>query len=194
MAIPYNLNIPDAPNNPSDDQPKMQENTNSIDSLVAIDHYTFADATAGQHKQITLAGKNAAGAQTDPVSVIYSGSGTASTVAQLNYRNQNGIFPLSCVRAWAYSTGGAVPVFTQNVNVSTIARTAAGKYTVTLTANAVSSNSFAVIPSAYGTGTALGNNVIYNITGTGTFELVFPVLNGASLADPTNFSFMVLQI
>ena len=37
----YFLNIPNAPNNPSNDQPKMQTNTNSIDSLVSVDHYTF---------------------------------------------------------------------------------------------------------------------------------------------------------
>ncbi len=196
MPIPYNNNIPDAPNDPSADQPKMRTNTNSTDAIIAIDHYTFADAPAGQHKQVVLAGKNAQGAQTDPSSAVYSASGTASSVSNLIYRNQNGVFPLNCVRAWGLVTGGVGPavVASQSVNVSAVARSAVGKYTVTLTANAVSTANFAVIACSTLTTSSVGTQVGYVLTGIGTFELNFVTLSGNAFVDPTQFSFMVLQI
>lgn len=55
MTIPYNLNIPAGPNNPSQDQPKMQENTNSINQIIDVDHFTFVSSGSrdGWHKQST---------------------------------------------------------------------------------------------------------------------------------------------
>lgn len=50
----YNNDIPDAPNNPSNDQPKMKVNTNSIDSIIDVDHYSFETNSDGWHKQVTL--------------------------------------------------------------------------------------------------------------------------------------------
>ena len=52
--FPYNRDIPDAPNNPADDQPDMKENFNSIDDLIEVDHFSFDDSLGGLHKQITL--------------------------------------------------------------------------------------------------------------------------------------------
>jgi len=197
MVITYTRDIPDAPNNPSVDQGPMKTNTNSIDTLIAVDHYTFADVPSGTHKQVTISGKNAGGAQTDPASIMYTSSGTASSVANLNYRNQNGIFPLNCVRAWGYVQGGVGPVVigSQSVNVSTVTRSSTGKYVVTLTANAVSTNQYAVICSSNVVSSASGTQVGYNLLApVGQFELNFVTLNGASLVDPANFTFMVLQI
>jgi hypothetical protein len=42
---PYRLNIPLGTNKPSVDQPNMQINTNSINSLISTDHLTFQTAT-----------------------------------------------------------------------------------------------------------------------------------------------------
>lgn len=39
--LPYNINIPFATNSPSTDQPKMEENTNSINTLIQQDHFGF---------------------------------------------------------------------------------------------------------------------------------------------------------
>lgn len=50
----YNINIPDAPNNPSNDQPKMKINTNSIDSIIGVDHFSFGTGKDGWHQQVTL--------------------------------------------------------------------------------------------------------------------------------------------
>lgn len=52
----YIQNIPFATNNPSADQPNMQTNTNSINSIIGVDHITFNQATGiesdGWHKVI----------------------------------------------------------------------------------------------------------------------------------------------
>lgn len=46
----YTTDIPDGPNNPSFDQPKMKTNTNSTDSIIEVDHYSFNDNLGGYHK------------------------------------------------------------------------------------------------------------------------------------------------
>lgn len=65
--VPYNTNIPFASNSPSQDQPRMQENTNSLKSLIEIDHVGFGQTFGGYHTIIhqvpqssvnTLAGIN----------------------------------------------------------------------------------------------------------------------------------------
>lgn len=50
--ISYNPNIPFATNNPSDDQPKMLTNTNSVNTWVTIDHHGFEDPLGGYHNII----------------------------------------------------------------------------------------------------------------------------------------------
>jgi len=50
----YNRDIPNAPNNPSNDQPLMQINTNSIDDLINIDHFSFENDDGGLHKQVRM--------------------------------------------------------------------------------------------------------------------------------------------
>ena len=49
----YTLNIPDGPNNPSQDQPLMKANTNAIDALISSDHITFNNGVqTGYHNII----------------------------------------------------------------------------------------------------------------------------------------------
>jgi hypothetical protein len=196
MTISYNLDIPDGPNNPSNDQPKMKTNTNSINTWTAIDHVEFGSAPAGSHKQTTFSSKNVPGAQTDPSSVLYTNSGTASTVAQPFFRNQNGIFQVSPIKAWGLVNGatGAI-ISSQSSNVSTVVRNSAGNYSVTLTANSVNSANFAVLLS-YQNGFPAANTTrdpIYSITGAGTFN-VFMAISSALTNDVVNFSFLVMQI
>lgn len=50
----YNRDIPDSPNNPSNDQPPMKINTNSTDDLINEDHYSFNDSNGGLHKQARI--------------------------------------------------------------------------------------------------------------------------------------------
>jgi len=49
MTFTYNRDIPDGPHNPSNDQPLMKTNTNSIDNLINIDHVSFNKTNAGYH-------------------------------------------------------------------------------------------------------------------------------------------------
>lgn len=198
--VTYNLNIPDGPNNPSNDQPKMKTNANAVDTILAVDHVSFntaggtPNAEGGTHKQVTFNGKNSALAQTDPQSVLYTGDGIASTVAQLFLRNQNATFQISAICAWAFCQGsdGQV-VSSQSSNVATIVKNSIGNFSVTLTTNAVSSATFCVFISSSNSVTPLFTIGNYSITGMGTFDVLFR--NTASLpSDPVNFSFQVLQI
>lgn len=50
--VAYNRDIPDAPNNPSTDQPLMKINTNAIDTLIAVDHISFNATDGGYHTVI----------------------------------------------------------------------------------------------------------------------------------------------
>lgn len=50
----YNRDIPDGPNNPSEDQPDLKVNTNSIDDLINEDHYSFGVNNGGFHKQVRM--------------------------------------------------------------------------------------------------------------------------------------------
>lgn len=52
--ITYNRDIPDQPNNPSVDQPDMKINTNSVDDIINVDHYSFNDNLGGLHKQVRM--------------------------------------------------------------------------------------------------------------------------------------------
>jgi len=74
----YFDNIPFRTHNPSVDQPNMQTNTNSIDSIIAVDHYSFETNSDGWHKQSTYP------VQTAPTTVagqvaIYSKTGAVSS-------------------------------------------------------------------------------------------------------------------
>lgn len=195
MSFTFNNAVPAAANDPSVDQPDMLINNQSTNSILAIDHISFNTAGGGQHKQVTFNNKNTPGAQTDPQSVLYTASGTASTVSQMLYANQNGTFQISAVRAWAAGVNGTLSPPPQSYNVTSITRTSNGHYSVILQTNAVSSNNFAVVVNC-SLSAAAGNPFIfaaYSITGTGTFNIVFG-RNDIGFADPSNFSFIVLQI
>ena len=50
----YITGIPAASHNPSTDQPDMQINTNSTDSIISVDHFGFNDNNGGYHKKVSL--------------------------------------------------------------------------------------------------------------------------------------------
>jgi hypothetical protein len=72
----YNRDIPAAPNNPSNDQPPMKVNTNSIDNLLLIDHHSFNDTLGGYH---TVVHQNTQGTW-NPVAQ----TGMPATIANIN--------------------------------------------------------------------------------------------------------------
>lgn len=58
MGIPYNPTIPVTNDDPADDQPLMQTNFASINTLINVDHVGFSNAQYGQHNQVTFAANN----------------------------------------------------------------------------------------------------------------------------------------
>lgn len=187
MTITYNLDIPDAPNNPSNDQPKMKINTNAIDSWTAVDHVKFDSDPAGTHKKVTYSSKNPAGAQVDPQSTLYTNNGTEfAAIANLFYRNASGTFPISIVRAFGSFTMTALSTTIINGANFTVAVNATGLIaTVTLTAGVTTGTNF-IVMGTYNT-PGIANNIFkYTIAaGVVTFTVLVP--NGV-------LSFQVLQI
>lgn len=49
----YTTDIPNAPHDPSADQPIMEVNTNSINGILDVDHYGFNDNHGGIHRKST---------------------------------------------------------------------------------------------------------------------------------------------
>jgi hypothetical protein len=194
-SIPYTNNVPNPSNYPANDVNSMQQNTNSINSIVAIDHYTFADTNAGQHKQLTMPTITSPLAQSGFSSVEYTNSGVAlNTAPQLFWQNSQSIFHISPIRAWGTfdTSGNAVGNQKWNVaTVTTITGVSNITYSVTLAANSVNSNNFCVFHSEnYSSLATLLFPPFVSITGPGTFTVKLSTSNSPL----TSLSFMVLQI
>lgn len=148
----YYVNIPAAANNPSNDQPLMETNTNSASQLWLQDHYGFKDNLGGQHKQVTFSkgsvGDNVPGAQSGANSVAYTNAGLAdATLPQSLFMNRNGSFPMSAIRAFGVfplvASGLTTPA-ANYYNINPSVAVSGNTYTVTLTANATSSDNVAL--------------------------------------------------
>lgn len=87
----YNRNIPDAPNNPSADQPLMKINTNSTDDLIDVDHFSFGENDGGYHRVIH---QSEAPGNADPVAIAGIGQTYVKTVngdQSLFFESGNGV-------------------------------------------------------------------------------------------------------
>lgn len=109
--FPYNRDIPDGPHNPSTDQPDMKENTNSIDDLLQVDHYSFEDPNGGWHQQVTLPIL----AVIPPGRPASSGTLYTKTGSQLYYTPDASGFEVQMTRAIVASSG----TFANNTNYAT---------------------------------------------------------------------------
>lgn len=199
--VTYNNSIPDGPNNPSQDQPKMKTNTDAIDTILGVDHISFnADSGGGEHQKVTFLSDPSYVVPPMPsgdTSIIYSDAGTASTRAQLFYVNSLITTHLSCIRAWGYVDALSSPpavISGQSYNVASVSL-AGGIYTVTLSANACSSDKYAILVTAGAGPLALQRDVpAYTIVNSTSFTLSFGASNQTPARSPTSFSFIVLQI
>jgi len=193
-AITYNLSIPNAPNNPSSDQPLMQINTNAINTWTGVDHLNFANTDAGKHAKVTYATTAAPGAQVNPASVAYTKAGAASSVSDNYFTNQNGTFLLNCVRACGnfQMTNANNPALgsTQSMNVSGIASTGNGiVYTITFSANILSGAYPTNQPIVLITSSASGVTFSYTFTATNVLRIQTSQNSTAAF-----ISFAVIQI
>lgn len=189
MSFTFDTTIPNAPNNPSVDQPGMLQNNVSTNGILGVDHITFNALGGGQHKQITFNGKNVPGVQTDPQSVLYTNNITvatgdnttsASTVAEMFYRNQNAIFPVSMIKAFGCFDAAATSLNTWNISASgPVTRT----FTLTMPANVVTGTNYAVFCLS----TFTANSISYNILSATQFTVTF-----SNVA--VGFSVLVMQL
>lgn len=153
----FNTAIPAANNNPSVDQPDMLTNNINTDAILAIDHVSFNSSGTlpggggGQHLKISFDSKNPPGPQVDPQSVLYTNSGTASTKADLFFRNENGIFRPNMIKADGVFTTVAItgPIaLDMGLNVSSIAYSSVTQMiTINLVAGAVNGTTVMVFVS-----------------------------------------------
>lgn len=152
MSYPIDTTIPAANNNPSADQPKMQTNFNNINGYVSVDHVAPGVSGNGFHKFVTYNAFAAPGAIVDPVAVTYTAAGQANTAhAQEYFKNSQGVFPTSAIRAVAAFTtlsaaGNIVPSNYSNIN-NPIVSTGTNGRTLTITlssATIVNSDNIAV--------------------------------------------------
>ncbi len=187
-------NIPAAANSPSVDQPNMLTNNASNASIWTIDHIGFNNSQGGYHQQVTFNATHSQGAQTDPQSVLFTQAGSASTKADMYFKNQNGTFQVSPIRAWGTFDKNGATLGSQLEN-ATVAKVSMGLFTVTLSANAVTGTNFAVlITSSQTTGSPPGSAVgYYNITGAAQFQINIVGLND-NYKDVSAISFAVLQL
>lgn len=91
MNLTYIRDIPSSPNNPSNDQPIMKVNDNSIDSILTIDHFGFNDNQGGYHNVIHQPSQNP---NVNPATIATIGQLYVRTIGldqQLFYKSGNGI-------------------------------------------------------------------------------------------------------
>lgn len=151
----YYPTIPNPPDNPSFDVTLMQTNSGSINSIIGVDHLTFKQAQGGgpgvsdgQHKQVTFANKNVpGGTPTDPLSILYTNNGSASTNAELFFINNSATLLVSAVKAFGVFTTSLSPVTTFGNSFGCASISGSGAtYNITLNANIVTGNNVIVIP------------------------------------------------
>jgi hypothetical protein len=181
---------------PSQTQGVLLTNFNNLIGWAAVDHVGYGvSSAAGEHNQVTFAANQTFSAPSGNTSILYTQPGTADASApQLFWQNSQSIFQVSPIRAWGFANTGGI-IATQSYNVTSVTKTGTGTYTVALSSNAVNSANFAVIVSSIMQTNFTGGVISgYVITGTGAFQLNFRALTGAFGVDPSNFSFMVMQI
>jgi len=80
MTFPFNPNIPSAPNDPADDQPIMQTNNASINSIIAVDHVGFnAASNGGFHNKSTYVSQGSNPATLANTNQVFSKTYTPNT-------------------------------------------------------------------------------------------------------------------
>ena len=114
--IGYNPGIPAANNNPTTDQPLMQQNTNAIKEIIGVDHVTFEANNSGWHQQVTyvdVKGTGLPGLPTDPASIAYTALGILNPHPQAMFINSQLPVMLSCIKAFGVFTtpsSGSLPI------------------------------------------------------------------------------------
>ena len=182
--INFNVNIPNPPNNPSNDVSLMQENTNAENSIWQVDHLGFNVNNSGTHLQNTFIGFATPPTPSGIGSVAFPSAGIIdNTHGQYYFKNALATFPLSAIRAFAtFPATGVSPVPSVSYNVSSIAIIGGTTFTATLATNAVTGNNIAVFLS----------NTLQAAT-SWTFSNPTLMVTSATISGQ-NISFLIMQI
>lgn len=183
-TIPYNANIPDGPDDPSVDQPKMKENTNSINQIIGVDHFSFGSAAVppnigpdGWHKQSTYP-SFALVPVVGPSTLAFQGAvytkDIGGGIIQLFYRRENNGPEIQLTTAGMVTNtpqaivnfdgtvigNNAAQTIRSSFNVTSVTRlgTATGKYQINFT-NTLPSANYAVVFGAQIAG--IGDRFVY---------------------------------
>lgn len=191
MSIPYTKDIPAANNNPSNDQPNMEINTNSINDIIAIDHVTFnasgSGVVSGQHQHVTFGFDQPVPGLATSSTQIYPktfGSGTQylETYASINPSTNvqiNGYLPL--VKAMGKfvvpAVNGACALVTTDtlhfnlLSVSVVFSFGIATFTVTLNTALPYSTYYVLTDGTTASAVAGGGISVFNKTNN-TFQLI----------------------
>lgn len=190
-------NIPDGPNNPSQDQPNMKTNTNSDQSIWAVEHLGFNTNNGGTHLQTGFANfQSSPVLPSDPgannPSVAYPNAGVAdATNSQYYFKNPLATLPLSAVKAYGNlipraSSGAIIP--TNSFNVASVVQTNAvtTSIAITLNSNVTTGNDVTVL--------VFYANPLATTIVTYTFVAGVLTLTANSFSTLAKLNFLILQI
>ena len=158
----YNPNIPAANDLLSADQGPMQENFQSIQTLIDIDHVDFVQGQFGQHKQVNLSIDQAATPLAGAKGVLYANTDTQTSLSQVFYQPAGTSIPflmLSAIKAFGSfqgSTSGTSTICAFNAAASVTS----GSYTITLNAGVLSNTNAVVIISVTGNAQNLSYHLV----------------------------------
>lgn len=189
-SIPYNLDIPDAPNNPSTDQPNMKINTNAVSTILAVDHHTFSDSNAGTHLQVTFP------AATSPVPTASSTTGVlysaldSNSASQLFFVNKSTTYQLTGTTSTDFtsgslSDGGSYSVLTLAFGIRIFmgqTASASGSRTLTMSASTFGSTIYTAQATVFGASsiatsiTPNANLATFNIQSANTAPIYFLII------------------
>lgn len=189
----FTRDIPFATHNPSSDQPIMQTNTNSEDSIWAVDHHGFNDNLGGYHNVIHQDPQLA-----DPAAIPGIGQTYVKTVGsdvQLFYEsglgvvsqlsNSSALLPRVAVN---FNVIATVPTIQNSFNVTSVVRNGLGSYTINFTSPLSSQFYYPCINGQQASGSSAGvSNVITSpvyIPTTSSISIGFQTPNSSSAFDP----------
>lgn len=109
MSFTYTQNVPNPPNLPSADVGNMQTNTNSIFSILNVDHETFGSVGSidGRHKQVSLINEAAPGVPANIGGVLFANNPAPTNISWPFWQNAS-----ATVQLIAGAPTNATPGFT----------------------------------------------------------------------------------
>jgi len=105
MTFSYFPNVPGAANDPADDQPQMQVNTQSISNIIDVDHVGFNTPNGGFHEKVTFNANTAAPGFGTGVSALFANLGSGG-ISQPFWQNSAGSREILSIAAQSLAGNG----------------------------------------------------------------------------------------